>query len=165
MADPGTEIGHFVSIGPNVRRFGAAHPIDDLTMHPYAYNPALGFVSADHDVTRTGCVIGHDTWIGANVTILPGCTQIGQGAVIGAGSVVTKDVPEFAIALGNPATVRKFRLSAEQRARLQELDYGRLTPTELIRIAETAKVSMAAAERERDCSPRESASSPDSAPA
>jgi len=53
-------------------------------------------------------VIGSDVWAGANCTILPGVT-IPDGAVIGAGAVVTKDIPENAIAVGNPAHVVKYR--------------------------------------------------------
>ena len=60
------------------------------------------------DETRTGIVLGDDVWIGANSVVLPGVT-IGRGAVIGAGSVVTKDIPEYAIAVGNPAKVIKYR--------------------------------------------------------
>lgn len=52
--------------------------------------------------------IGNDVWIGANATVLGGVT-IGNGAVIGAGSVVTKNIPPYAIAVGNPAKVIKFR--------------------------------------------------------
>jgi len=53
-------------------------------------------------------IIGSDVWVGANCIILPGVT-INDGAVIGAGSVVTKDIPENAIAMGNPALVVKYR--------------------------------------------------------
>jgi len=52
-----------------------------------------------------GCTIEDDVKIGANVTLLPG-VHIGRHALIGAGSVVTKDVPSFAIAFGNPARIR-----------------------------------------------------------
>lgn len=103
--DVKTTIGAYVSIGPNVRRFGAAHPMDSPALHPLFYNPALGLVDKGMDVERSGCWIGHDSWIGANVSILPGCTRIGVGAVIGAGSVVTRDVEDFAVVAGNPARV------------------------------------------------------------
>ena len=52
--------------------------------------------------------IGDDVWIGARVIILPG-RKIGEGVIIGAGAVVTKDVPDYAVVGGNPAKVIKFR--------------------------------------------------------
>lgn len=60
------------------------------------------------DKKKTGVLIEDDVWIGANSVILPGVT-IGKGAVIGAGSVVTKSIPEYAIAVGNPAKIIKYR--------------------------------------------------------
>ena len=59
------------------------------------------------DVLRE-VVIGNWVWCGANVTIVPG-VHIGDGAVIGSGAVVTKDVPECAVVGGNPAKVIKYR--------------------------------------------------------
>lgn len=53
--------------------------------------------------------ISYDVWIGARSVVLPGCKQIGKGVIIGAGSVVTKDVPDYAIVGGNPARVIKSR--------------------------------------------------------
>lgn len=60
------------------------------------------------DEERIGIVIGDDVWIGSNSVVLPG-VRIGNGAVIGAGSVVTKNIPENAICVGNPARVIKYR--------------------------------------------------------
>ena len=57
-------------------------------------------------------VIGNDVWIGRNVKILTGVT-IGDGAIIGAHSVVAKDIPPYAIAVGNPCEVKKYRFSEE----------------------------------------------------
>jgi acetyltransferase-like isoleucine patch superfamily enzyme len=62
-------------------------------------------------LTRQGIHIEDDVWVGANVTILDG-VRIGRGSVIGAGSVVTRDVPPYSIAVGNPARVIKSRLQA-----------------------------------------------------
>lgn len=54
--------------------------------------------------------IGDDVWIGSHVIILPG-VKIGNGCIVGAGSVVTKDIPDYAIAAGNPAKVIRYRNS------------------------------------------------------
>lgn len=58
-------------------------------------------------------MIGHDAYIGLNVTIMPSVTSIGNGSVIAAGSVVVKDVPPFAIVGGNPAKIIKYRFSQQ----------------------------------------------------
>ena len=130
MADRHTTIGNYASIGPGVRRFGAAHPVDAASMHPFWYNPTLGMVGSESDVERTSCVIGHDTWIGANATILPGCRRVGIGAVVGASSVVTRDVADFAIVVGNPARQIGERLTKKQRALLLDLTPWSLPPRE-----------------------------------
>ncbi|WP_432245006.1 hypothetical protein ACRB8A_15025 [Arthrobacter sp. G.S.26] len=122
MADKHTIIGNYVSIGPNVRRFGAAHPLQDLAMHPFWYNPKLGLVPKAFDVPRKSCIIGDDVWIGANSVILPGCTRIGTGAAIGAGAIVTKDVPDFAVMVGSPARQISTRLTEHEQVQLRELD-------------------------------------------
>jgi acetyltransferase-like isoleucine patch superfamily enzyme len=60
------------------------------------------------DTNRNNVIIKDDVWIGANSVILPGVT-INEGAVIGAGSIVTKDIPPYAIVAGNPAKIFKYR--------------------------------------------------------
>ncbi|WP_326493568.1 CatB-related O-acetyltransferase [Pseudarthrobacter sp. SL88] len=132
-ADRHTTIGNYVSVGPNVRRFGAAHPLNHAALHPLFYNPALGLVHADGDVDRTSCRIGHDAWIGANVTILPGCKSIGMGSVVGAGSVVTKDVPAFAIVAGNPAKIIAHRFTDDHQADIIKGEFWRLEPSQAAR--------------------------------
>lgn len=90
-------IGDHVVIGPNVTIFSAGH--DPLTMK---LDDTYGRVTIEDDV-----------WIGGNVTILPGIT-IHEGAVIGVGSVVVKDVPPFTINVENPARVVKDRRIIEE---------------------------------------------------
>lgn len=134
MCDSHAEIGSYCSFGKNVRRYGAAHPIDAPSMHPYFYNPALGLVPHTADVERRGITIGADVWIGSNVTILPGCSYIGLGAVIGAGSVVTRDVEDFAVVAGNPARLIRHRHSPELRQRIVDSRYWELTPAAAQRV-------------------------------
>jgi hypothetical protein len=77
-------------------------------MHPYFYSTSLGVVERD-DIPFCPLEIGHDCWIGGRVVITPGCGRIGIGSVVGAGAVVTRDVPDFAICVGNPAKPVRFR--------------------------------------------------------
>lgn len=84
-------IGNNVFIAPNAGIYTAGHPLD-----PERRNQGLEYA---YPVT-----IGDNVWIGAQVAILPGVT-IGNNAVIGAGSIVTKDIPDNALAVGNPCKV------------------------------------------------------------
>ncbi len=84
-------IGENVQIAPNVSIYTAGHPI-----HPESRNSGYEY---GIDVT-----IGDNVWIGGSVCIMPGVT-IGNNVVIGAGSVVTKDIPDNMIAVGNPCRV------------------------------------------------------------
>jgi hypothetical protein len=111
----GASFGRYVSIGPGVRVFRRNHPAERLSMHPYFYNTGLGFSQCETLPPRP-LHVGDDAWIGANALILPGCGRIGRGAVIGAGSVVTRDVPDFAVVAGNPARVIRERFSPELQA-------------------------------------------------
>lgn len=102
-------IGGFCSIGPEVMIFGQAdHPVNLASTFPFRsklLRPEDGIQDA---VTRGGVTIGHDVWIGARAIILSGVT-VGHGAIVGAGAVVSRDVPPYGIAVGNPATVTRFR--------------------------------------------------------
>lgn len=130
MAQAHTTIGRYVSIGPNVRRYNTHHPIDNLSLHPYWYNPILGFADKAQDMPRTGVEICDDAWIGASAVILPGCARIGVGAVVGAGAVLTHDVDDFTIVTGVPAKPRGKRLTQELRSRLLAENPWRLPPRE-----------------------------------
>lgn len=134
MCDPLTTIGRYVSIGPAVRRFGAAHPLDALSMHPLWYNPRLGLADEHEDVERSPCEIADESWIGAGAVILPGCRRVGTGAVVGAGSVVTRDVPDFAVVVGNPARVVRYRFDGDLQRRLLEMQPWALEPAASVRL-------------------------------
>lgn len=89
-------LGEGVIIGPQCTVLTGNHVYEGNAI-PY---------SKDYDIKST--VIGDYVWIGYGVTILPG-VSIGDGVIIGAKSVVTKDIPPYAIAVGNPARVIKYR--------------------------------------------------------
>ena len=91
-------IGNNVMMGPRCTIYTRNHAFDDITV-PMREQ---GFQE------EKPVYIGDDVWIGGNVIILPG-VRIGSHSIIGAGSVVTKDIPEYAIAAGNPAQVKKYR--------------------------------------------------------
>lgn len=110
MMDGFTTIGRYCSIARGVRVINRDHPINFKSTHSYFYNPSLNLISVDpiKDIPLT---IGNDVWIGHNAIILPHTRTIGDGAVIAAGAVVNKDVPPYAIVVGNPARVVRYRFS------------------------------------------------------
>lgn len=108
----GTIIGRYCSFAPSCYIFNGNHGIDFLSLHPYAYNPNLGYVK-EETISRSQCVISDDVWIGHNAIITPSVTSIGRGAVIAAGAVVTKNVPPYAVMAGNPAKPIKFRFTPQ----------------------------------------------------
>ncbi len=107
---PGTRIGRYCSFAGNVVILNGNHPLGHKSLHPFFYNPIFGYVK-ELKIERTSLCIGNDVWIGENAVILPSVTEIGNGAVVGAGSVVTKNVPPFAVVAGNPARLLKYRFS------------------------------------------------------
>jgi virginiamycin A acetyltransferase len=126
----GTTIGRYVSIAQGVRAYQANHPMDRLSMHGFFFNSALGYIPATN-VPLTILTIEHDAWIGDAAIITPRCQRIGLGAVIGAGSVVTKDVPDFAVVAGNPARLIRWRFAPEiqeciRHSRWWELPIGEI---------------------------------------
>jgi maltose O-acetyltransferase len=92
------KIGKDVIMGPEVMIISVNHMYSDLTMP----------MRLQGDTPSNPVIIEDDVWIGARAIILPG-RRIGKGAIVGAGSVITKDVPPYAIVGGNPAKVLKYR--------------------------------------------------------
>lgn len=112
----GARIGRYVSMASGVMR-RLNHPLDHLIMHPYFYNESLGYV-AQRTIRHEPIVIGADAWIGQSVIFTEACTRVGIGAVIGAGTIVTRDIDDFEIVAGNPGRVLRKRFDPEIRARI-----------------------------------------------
>jgi acetyltransferase-like isoleucine patch superfamily enzyme len=112
-----TKIGKFCSIGPNLIAGWGIHPLHGISTSPIFYSKnqvfKISFAKENKTTERKEITIGNDVFIGMNVTILDGI-KIGDGAVIGAGAVVSKDIPPYAVAVGNPVKVVKFRFTEEQ---------------------------------------------------
>ncbi|MEO5759922.1 MAG: DapH/DapD/GlmU-related protein [Mesorhizobium sp.] len=121
-----TVIGKFCSIAANSRINALEHPIERLTQHKVSYRPNEYFrwlgVDADFRARRQAkaVTIGHDVWIGHGAVIMPGI-RIGNGAIVGANAVVTRDVPAYAIVAGVPAKPIRQRFDVEVAARIERL--------------------------------------------
>lgn len=118
-------IGSFCSIAFNVSIAEGKHPIDYVTTHPITYNPGYGMAKTyDEEVLSLTqkIVIGNDVWIGRNAVLLPGI-KIGNGAIIGAGAIVIKDVPDFAIVAGVPAKIIRYRFTPEKIELLNKIKW------------------------------------------
>ena len=119
MIDAETKIGRYSSIAHGVRIVNHNHPLSFKGTSALFFDPTMGLCDR-WLVNHNPLVIGNDVWIGANAVILPEVNRIGDGAVIGAGAVVNRDVPPYAVMLGNPARVVKYRFSEDVIARLLE---------------------------------------------
>lgn len=111
-----TSIASFCSIGLN------SHPVDWVSTSPMLYSELqLGAGNRYRD-DRGGSVIMNDVWIGTHAVIMRGVT-VGNGAIVGAGAVVTKDVPPYAIVVGVPAVVLRFRFAPDVVQRLLAMEW------------------------------------------
>lgn len=119
-------IGRFCSIGPHLICGYGDHPTDFASTSPVFFSPekqcGVSFTRKKLFEERKPIHIGHDVWIGARVFIRDG-VKIGNGAVIAAGSVVVKDVPDYAIVGGMPAKLIRYRFNEEIIAELLKLKW------------------------------------------
>lgn len=118
IVDSRTRIGKFCSIAKNVSIGTTMHPVHALTTHPVSYTGEEDGLNIPPEnrvefQNKRPVHIGNDVWIGLNVAIMDG-VSIGDGA----GAVVTKDIPPYAIAVGVPARVIKYRFDEKTVARL-----------------------------------------------
>lgn len=103
------KLGNFDSISWNVSIGGNTHDMDKVTTHSFLVYPKWEMGgNSNWESVKQECTLENDIWIGAGVNILRGVT-IGNGAIIGAGTVVTKDVPPYAVVVGNPGRIIRMR--------------------------------------------------------
>lgn len=123
-------IGNFVCIGAeSVILMGgnSTHRIDWVSLYPFMASIKDAYQSRGDTVLGDGC------WLGMRAMIMPGVT-IGEGAVVAAGAVVTKDVPPYAVVGGNPAKIIKYRFSHADVDRIKSLNLYELPENKLIEL-------------------------------
>ena len=128
------EIGRFCSIGGNVTFLTSTHPVKEfISTHPVFYSnkkqSGISFTKTNlfneypiKEGHQFSIEVGNDVYIGYGVTII-GPVTIGDGVVIGSGSVVTKDIPPYAIVAGNPAKILKYRFDEKQIDYLEKVQW------------------------------------------
>lgn len=125
-------IGKYCSVAEGVRFIlSGEHNHQSVSTFPFVDRYTKKKLSYKDTHTKGPIEVGNDVWIGFNALILSG-VKIGDGAVIGAGSVVATDVPPYAIVVGNPCHVKKYRFSEMQIAMLLRIAWWNW-PDELIR--------------------------------
>lgn len=119
-------IGKFSNIASYVRIGATDHPMDTASLHHFLYRSGDYWDDVEHDPAffahrkSRRAVIGHDTWIGHNAMIKPEVT-VGDGAIVAAGAIVTKDVAPYTIVVGSPARVMRLRQPQQIAERLMAL--------------------------------------------
>ncbi len=128
------DIGAFCSIAPEVVIFGGGeHNVHWVTTYPLSIVFGLPMAGKDgHPNSKGRTLIGNDVWIAYGATILSG-VSIGDGAVIGARAVVTRDVPPYAIVAGNPARVLRSRFDEETVAKLLKIAWWNWPVSRILR--------------------------------
>jgi phosphonate metabolism protein (transferase hexapeptide repeat family) len=118
--------GKFCSIAAHVRINPGQHPMHRISQHHFTYRAGGYFEGEDNEASffdwrrSLRVAIGHDVWIGHGAVVLAG-RNIGNGAVVGAGSVVTEDVPAYTVVAGNPADLIRCRFPHKVAERIQAL--------------------------------------------
>ena len=147
------EIGSFCSIASYCCIGGGAHPTNMISSSPVFYNGRNCFGKNFSNIpfeAENRVTIGSDVWIGEKVFIKDGIT-IGNGAIIGALSIVTHDVPPYAIVGGVPAKVIRFRFDAETIKTLEDIKWWEMKEETLEKYAHLLEKGSICAKNLIDC--------------
>jgi phosphonate metabolism protein (transferase hexapeptide repeat family) len=133
------EVGKFANIASHVRINPVNHPMWRATLHHFTYRAKSHFMDDEDDAAdevsnwrnSNRVILGPDVWIGHAAIVMPG-VSVGTGAVIGAGSVVTKNVADYTIVAGNPARVIRRRVTEDVEAALKRIKWWDWSRAELI---------------------------------
>lgn len=118
-------IGNFCSIAPKVVfLLSADHYTDHISSFPFKVKVTRDLKT--EGISKGDIIVEDDVWIGYGAKILSG-VHIGQGAIVAAGSIVTKDIPPYAIVAGVPAEVIKYRFPPDVIDELLKIDYNMMT--------------------------------------
>jgi len=121
-------IGSYCSIGADCHIGGGNHSINSITTSQLALKVLS--IKSTFDPWAAPPIIGDDVWVAAKCIIMQG-VNIGQGAIVGAGSIVTRDVPPYAIVVGNPAKIVRYRFNEEVVDRLLSNSIWKKLPQDL----------------------------------
>lgn len=134
---PHVDIGAYCSIAPGVQRLVGNHPYTNASSHPIFYSKEFGCI-AETRYDEHKLIIGNDVWIGVNAIITGNVEEIGDGAIIGAGAVVTHNVRPYEIVAGVPAKVIGQRFDDVIKEKLIKSAWWDLTPDRLAGCAQFA---------------------------
>ena len=121
-------LGKYNSVGRDCNFFlHANHRVDWVTTSSQLWGPVTPEIAdmhmkMGHPTCKGNITVENDVWIGAKSTIMSG-VKIGNGAIVGSSSVVTKDVPPYAIVVGNPAKIVKYRFTEDQIGLLLKISW------------------------------------------
>jgi virginiamycin A acetyltransferase len=136
LVDKNTQsIGRFCSIAYGVKVGLGHHPVDWVSTHHFAYDKKYGFINESRDFEDNSlqrCIIGNDVWIGANSIVLAG-VKVGDGAMVGANSLVTKDVEPYSIVFGTPAKFHRYRFDEKMREELLKIQWWNWEDSKIIK--------------------------------
>jgi len=113
------EVGKYTSIAVGLQLFTTIHPKDMISNYPFRELKKWDYPLCER---KEPIIIGNDVWIGANVGIVNKVT-VGDGAIVGAYTVISKDIPPYAVVVGNPPRIIRYRFNKDQIKKLLKIKW------------------------------------------